>query len=111
MRLPTITEYPDRVRVRDVWFTVEFKNPGKKTSGSCTPDWNEKGLCTGGVILIQPGLSLTESFGVYWHEVFHAWEYVYLGKKSKKKVPHWIIYMLEAAMLDYWVTNSFKWRK
>lgn len=96
MRLPSRRKYPRELHIGDETYSIRIvdKIPGEKSDvyGICDPGNH--------VIYIQNGLTKSQMFRTFIHEVLHA-----LECEHDIKIKHEQIYQLEKAIGDLFLAN------
>lgn len=96
MKIPALNQYPKEVLVRDEHYKVIFvgtlDRKDKNKMGLCDPEEH--------TIKIKMGMSATETFNTFLHEVLHAMEFEY-----NLKISHKLVYQLELAISNFLFNN------
>lgn len=100
--IPTMEQYPRRIRVRRAWYTIEFSDQqiiyaGIVCRGITCPE--DK------IITLDPDWGDRLMFRTLVHEVIHCFEFEY-----EIKIPHALVYALEKPVADFVYHNFFKKR-
>lgn len=96
MKLPGVKDYKTEIHINDETYTIKFvkRIPGEKK--------DVVGLCddTKRIIHVRSGLTKSQMFRTYLHEVLHA-----MDAEWEIKLTHRQVYLLEKALGDLFLSN------
>jgi hypothetical protein len=98
MKLLTQKDYPKEIHIGEETYTVKFVTRFPKG----VKDRNCVGLCDPSTrtIYLKKGMSKSQLFRTFIHEILHGLEFEY-----DIPVPHKVVYQLEKAIGDLLMTN------